>query len=362
MGFPVHDALGFVQNALRNVLDNIRESMKMGMEVNKTVWDKIQWVTAFIFDKLKWIPVAALIAIVTTLFKHPLEFITRVFCAIIISIFFVFYIILTIPPFSWISFAVWFFFRHVLVLIGFTIVSLTIFGIVAIIFLLLSLANYNGKLTKLALCQTSPFAWFMIPNYQDGNKYDRGFFCNRPCVAGYTPDEMTGSICNRISQAQPSFCPQAEIMRILMKKNRIGERHVYANFIMSPSYFLKKPKDKEEDYIKHFEKMQLFFNKCNRRLGTFNNISLDICSSLDAIKQLKMNSLSDDAINKLKEVCKQGFCNSKSRYIFCGSYVNSTTEKRRDGLLKAIIQLVTFIIMFVFLLTMTYKFLKASTK
>lgn len=364
MGFPVSAALTDLTLVLGNIADKVAEASKMSLEATKFASERVSWWTEFIFDKLKWIPVATLLSIITVLFRHPLEFITRVLCAIIISILFVFYIILTIPPFSWLAFIVWFIVRHVLILIGFTIVSMTIFCVVAFIFIIMAVVNgiSGGALTKLALCQTSPFAWYTVPNYQDGNKYDRGFFCNRPCAAGFSPDELTGSICNRIPLAQPSFCPQAEIMRLLLKKNWAGERHIYANYVMTPSYFLKVPLLKEEEYIKHFDQMQGFFNKCNRRLGTFNNIALDICSSLDAIKELKINGLTNDAIQKLKEVCKQGFCNSRSRHVFCSSFGDSKTENAGSGLLKAIIFMLGALVMFVFLVVMTFKFVSASTK
>jgi hypothetical protein len=363
MGFPVAAPLTDLQMTLGKIMTSVLEASKTAMRSAKFATDKVQWWTAFAFDKIKWIPISALIGIIITLFKHPLEFITRVLCAIIVSILFVLYIITTIPPFSWIAFVVWFFIRYVLVMLGFTIVSFVIFAIIAVLFMVLTIFNAisGGRLNSLTLCQTSPTAWFTVPNWQDGNKYERGFFCNRPCAAGYSPDEMTGSFCNRAPFAQPSYCPQAEVMRLLLKKNKIGERHVYGNFIPSPSYFVKVPREKEEEYIKHFDQMQKFFNKCSQKVGGFNDIALDICSSLDAIKELKINVLSDDTIRKLKEVCKQGFCNSKSRHVFCGAFTDFPTENRGE-LVKRIIFMITALVVFLFLLMVTYKFVSASTK
>lgn len=364
MGFPVSDTMLNFAMTMNNIGQKIADAAQMSFEAAKFASERVQFWTSFIFDKLTWIPVATLLSIAITLFRHPLEFITRVLCAIIMSIFFVLYIILTIPPFSWIAFAVWFIIRHVLVLIGFTVIYVTIFCIVAFIFLILSLLNVNGKLSKFALCQTSPFAWFTIPNYHEGNKYERGFFCNKPCIMGYTPDELTGAVCNRLPLQQPSFCPQAEIMRLLLKKNTIGERHVYANQMLTPSYLMKLPIDKEEEYIKHFLQMQLFFDKCNRKMGTFNNIALDICSSLDAIKSSSTSLSLDDAnrLRKLQEVCKQGFCNARSRHVFCSSFVDSKPENQGSGLLKAIVLMLTAMLLFVFMIVMTYKFVAASTQ
>jgi hypothetical protein len=346
-----------IRSMFEFAFNNAREA------TNKTL-ERVQWLMGFLFDKLKWIPIGALIGIITTLFKHPLEFITRVLCAIIISILFVFYIVLTIPPFSWIPFIVWFFFKEVLVLIGFTIVSVIIFIFVAIFYGVIALINSatGGKLNKLALCQTSPLAWFTIPNYQYGNKYERGFFCNKPCYTGFIPDDLTGSFCERASLAQPSYCPQAEIMRLLLQKNAVGERHVYANYIITPSYLMKNPLEKEEDYITHFEKMQQFLTRCQRKLGGFNDISLHICASLDAIQKSPNNTLSNATIKKLKEVCKQGFCNSKSRYVFCGSFADSKPEQKNDGLIKSLIYLLVACIIFCFLMVYTYNFVRASTK
>jgi hypothetical protein len=346
-----------IRSILQYALTTARESI---FNTKKT----LEWLTEFIFDKLKWIPVAALIGIVTTLFKHPLEFITRVLCALIISVFFVFYIVLTFPPFSWVAFAVWFFFKEVLVLIGFTIVSVVIFVFVAIFYGVIAIINSatGGKLNKLALCQTSPTAWFTIPNYHYGNKYERGFFCSKPCYAGFIPDDLTGSFCERGSLAQPSYCPQAEIMRLLLKKNAVGERHVYANYIITPSYLMKNPLEKEEDYISHFDQMQQFQNRCKQKLGTFEDISLNICACLDAIQKSKNNQLSEATIKKLKEVCKQGFCNSKSRHVFCGSFADSEPEQKGDGLIKSLIYLLVAFVLFAFLMIYTYRFVQACTK
>lgn len=363
MGFPISTPLSDLQKAVMNIRKAIMNVLERVFQSVKFATKKIQWSTQFTFDKLKWIPIGALIAIITTLFKHPLEFITRVLCAIIVSIIFVLYIITTIPPFSWLAFAVWFIIKYVLILIGFTVVSVVVFCIVAFLFLILAVVNAmsGNKLNNLTLCQTSPIAWFTVPNYQDGNRYERGFFCSTPCAAGYSPDELSGSFCNRMPLAQPSFCPQAEIMRLLLKKTGINERHVYANFIPTPSHFSKPPREKEEDYIKHFDGMQKFFNKCTQKMGGFNNIALDICGSLDAIEKLNINLLDEKTINKLKEVCKQGFCNSRSRHIFCSSFADSLPEKEGE-IVKTLIFLIAAFILFVFLLVMTYKFVSASTK
>lgn len=360
----VADLLNNGTNIVQGIMDKIFKALQKAFEAMKFAAEKLQWLKSFLFQKFKWVPTATLISIATTFFRHPLEFLTRIMCAVFVSLLFVIYIVLTIPPFSWIAFSVWFFVTRVIVLIGTTLLALIIFGIVGFIFFILAMINggTGGALTKIALCQTSPFAWFTVPNYQDGNKYSRMLFCNTPCMAGYTPDELTGEFCNRIPLAQPSFCPQAEVMRLLLKKNKSGERHVYANYMMTPSYMMDNPKDKEERYIKHFQQMQMFFDKCNRKLGNFNNIALDICGSLDAIKEQNMNFLSDDVIRKLKEVCKQGFCNSRSRHVFCSSFAESKPEEQGNGLLKAIISMLTAIILFLFLIVMTYKFVSAATK
>ena len=344
---------GTVDSALKNSRAFLFRALK-----------KLEWLQEFLWNRLKWIPVAALISIITTFFKHPLEFITRVLCAIVISVLFVFYIVLSFPPFSWIPFIVWFFFKEVLVLIGFTIISVIVFLFVAVFYGIIAIINVatGGKLNKLALCQTSPTAWFTIPNYHYGNKYDRGFFCSKPCYAGFIPDDLTGSFCERGSLAQPSYCPQAEIMRLLLKKNAVGERHVYANYIITPSYLMKNPLEKEEDYIAHFDQMQQFQNKCKQKLGTFDDISLNICASLDAIQKSKNSKLSEATIKKLKEVCKQGFCNSKSRHVFCGSFTDSKPEQKGNGLIKSLIYLLVCFVVFCFLIVSTYNFFKASTK
>jgi len=299
------------------------------------------------------------------IFTRPLEFIMMIIGGIIISIMFVIYKILTVQPLIWLPFIVWFIFMKVVVLILYTLVLGGVVLIISIVLLVLAVVNSmtKGALNKLVLCQNSPSSWYQTPNFHLGNKFERSLFCKTTCGVGYTPDELTGEFCTAVKSGQPSFCPQAEVMRIFTSFNRKDRTHVYANYnpLTNPMFNFLSPQEKETEYKNYFMQKQKFLNTCKNTLGNYDPMILDICSYLDMLKTTKHNRLSATDIQKLEEVCQQGFCNSKSRYFFCGKFDESkhVEKSTKSALVKNIVLLMILALVFMFMLVFTYQFVNA---
>lgn len=352
LNFP--GVVATVRNGLQNYVIHIQNTV---FETRKEITRTIFRIKQTIFENIKWGIISILIILVTVILKKPLEFITRVLCAIIVSVAFVFYYISTIPPFHWIAFGIWFFLKYMVGLLLYTIVSGIIFVIISLVFLVIALINFmtKGALNKMALCQTSPLAWYQVPSFHAKNYYERALFCKKPCGMGFAPDKMTGDVCERIPLAQPNFCPQASAMRVFNHDMGMAETGAYTEFLITPRHMSKKPEEKEQEYVDFFTKRQKFFDTCENTMKNYNNVAIDICANLDAIKANKINGLSQMEISKLERICKQGFCNSRKRYAFCGLLNDSRTQMSLDGLIKSIIMLIIYITLFVLLIFMTYK-------
>jgi hypothetical protein len=335
------------------IKDRIMGKMK---EIKSTMFKAKNIKTA-----LKFSPIFGLATAAISILKKPLEFLIMLVGGIIIGIIFVMYKITIYPPLNWIIFIIWFWFTKVVFLILYTIVIGVIIVFICVFLLVIALLNWatKGKLSKLVLCQNSPTSWFQIPNFHLGNKFERSLFCKSTCASGHAPDELTGEFCDRVGRGQPSYCPQAEIMRIVSNHSRNDMRYVYGEYDPTTNIWFNvmSPPDKETAYKQYFFKRQNFFNKCNSSLGNYNKLTLDLCSSLDMMKKTNFNGLSSKDIARLEKVCHQGFCDSKNRFAFCGKFGKSEeVEKSTGELIRQIVIFLLLCIIFVFLLYFTYQF------
>jgi energy-coupling factor transporter transmembrane protein EcfT len=310
---------------------------------------------------LKFAPVITLAGLVIGILRKPLEFLLMLVGGIIMCFIYALYKITVYPPLNWIIFLVWYIITKVLFTIAYTIVIGVIVAFISLGLMIIALINWasGGKLNKLVLCQNSPLAWYQIPNYHLGNKFERSLFCKSTCATGHTPDELTGEFCDRIGRGQPSYCPQAEIMRIITKHSRSDLKYKYDNYDPTKSFWFPfmTPADKETAYKQYFIRRKKFFRKCGDSLGVYDKMTLDFCSSLDMMEKNKYEGLSEKDIKRLKEVCHQGFCNSRNRYAFCGKYEKNADEEKNIGeLIKSIVMFMVICIIFIFILFFTYQF------
>lgn len=345
-----------MMNGVRSQVQSVKTSIQGRM---KEMRDRSQVGSIFGFFK----GFTAIFTIFRTLigiFTNPLEFLVMVIGGILLAIIYVIYKITVFPPLNWIIFIIWFIVTKVLFLIVYTIAIGFVVVFISLILLFITFVNWvtKGKLNNLLLCQNSPLSWYQVPNFHLGNKFERSLFCKSPCVAGHTPDELTGEFCDRLPRGQPSYCPQAEIMRIISNHSRNDVRYLYGEFDPTTNLWFPfmTPSDKETTYKQYFLKRQTFFNKCNDSLGPYNKMTLDFCNSLDMMKKMKFKRLSDKDIARLEKVCQQGFCNSRSRHSFCGKFgTNDVDEKSVGELVKQIVFFILLCVVFMALFFFTYQ-------
>lgn len=304
--------------------------------------------------------IASIAKTIVFIVTNPFKFIVMVIGGIVMAIIYVIYKILSVPPIYWLPFIVWFAVMKVTVLILYTIVIGAVVLVICLVLLMIALLNAltKGKLNKLVLCQNSPTSWYQTPNYHLGNKCERSLFCKSPCASGYMPDEMTGEFCNRIPTGQPSYCPQAEVMRILSGFSRRDANHIYANYNPAKSFWFNfmTPEEKEREYKYYYLKRRGFLNKCSESLSTYNPMILNVCAYTDMLRKHGYNGLSPSDVKRLEETCNQGFCNSKNRHFFCGKFEESQQIQTGNGLIiRYIVSLLITAILFTFMLVFTYQ-------
>jgi hypothetical protein len=264
--------------------------------------------------------------------------------AIIVSILWVIIYILGLPVvrvLPYIPYNIIFTFFPYLV---FSIVIISIFLVISLICLILAAINaIPGHFVQhIVLCQNSPEAWFQIPNYHLDNIYRRSFFCVKPCGARYEPDG--DSNCKKMYHAQPAYCPPAEIMRIYSGYNKGDRNHYFKDFNEHNIKYLKASPENREKLLKdHYLKKMTYLDKCSVPMEPYKNITLNICSNLDNLEKTKQ--LKPKEIKKLRDVCFQGYCNSKTNYPFCAKKVNSSSMDMSQ-LIKQICKIIAIIVVF----------------
>ena len=337
------DGLQKAQDTRDRIILSIRYGQVMG---------KISFMfTTFMKTMFIFFSIVILVRMIIGFFSKPLEFIMLGVACMFLSIAYVIYFLLSIPNFTiFIPFGVWFLLFDIVPFIVYVIIMGALFLIITLFCFLLWFVNLctGGALNSLVLCQNSTAAWYKTPNYHLGNRYERGFFCSRECFPGYYPDD-TGMFCvKNASILTPSYCPQAEAMRLFIgKRNDIN--YVYKDYqtIGNLKYLAKSPEQREKLIKDHFMKKMNFLDKCNKSMKRFDHMPLNICSSLDT-----MTDVDPVTVKKLRQVCSQAFCNSKTNYGFCPQLEGAGGGDDSDFWKKAI-HMTIMVMVFVFVLTFT---------
>jgi hypothetical protein len=310
---------------------------------------------SFMTAMFAFFSLVVLVRMIIGFFSKPLEFIMLGIACIVLAVTYVIYFLLSIPYFTiFIPFFVWFILFDLIPLLAYIIVMGALFILITLFCFILWFLNLctGGALSSLVLCQNSVAAWYKTPNYHLGNKYERGFFCNRACFPGYYPDD-TGMFCIKNSAIRtPSYCPQAEAMRLYVGKRK-DINYIYKDYrtLGNLSYLSKTPAERENLLKNHFIKKMEFLDKCNKSMKKYDYMPLSICSSLDTIKDMNMN-VNDKTLKKLRQVCSQSYCNSKTNYGFCSQLEGPGTEDDSDFWRRAI-RLTILIMVFIFAIMFT---------
>jgi hypothetical protein len=295
----------------------------------------------------RFYPIILVALIILAFFGQPLEYIMLFISGIIVSILWVFVYILGLPIINIIPYTLYFLAVYFLPLMAYTIILIIVFLIVTLLCGVLAALNVatGGSLNKWLICDNSPTSWYTTSSYHLDNKYRRSFFCGKPCGARYEPDG--DSNCKKVDSSQPSFCPQAEIMRIYSGNKNDSVPHFLDYNTTDPLFTLKTSKERKELLKEHYMKKMTFLNNCSGPLKTYNNVSLNICANLDNFE--KNETFNKGYIEKMRIVCKQAYCNSGTNYPFCSVKANAETNDP-SILIKQIIKIIALTLVFVILI------------
>jgi hypothetical protein len=358
----------------------------VGSDTAADVGTKVNWLTKFLDSKAKWVldkteslrkhiqsltqrmiqfnkfmivmarflPIIKVFIAILLIFTNLLMYVILAFAWFAVAILEVGYFVVSLPPFIYLVFLVYFFIVDCIPFIIYTILFLSLLVIVT--FLCISLAFLDmltgGSLKVLILCQNSPAAWYKTPAHHLYNSYSRGLLCSKPCKKGYAPD-TTGTSCVRTSRNTPPYCAQAEVMRLYSGDGKKDRKFAYGDFRTKANikYLMKTPTGREDMLLDHFTKRQQHYDKCGNPenamgMSKYDNITMNICSNLDAIKSTKdLHGMTDKEIKKLEIVCGQSFCDSRSSYPFCAK-LSKVSDINLADLIKKIIMAIIGIIIF----------------
>lgn len=352
----------WLQSKIQKITEFIDKNRKWIQErIERNMW----WMTKFAkgawmfaqFMKFMFMlfPIIIVFRMIIGLFTKPMEFIMMGISCLVLAVAYVIYYIFYIPPFSIVPFLLYFIVVDLVPAIAYTIVFGALFVAITIFCIIMTGINslLGGALSTLVLCQNSPAAWYKTPNYHMGNKYERGMLCNKQCLPGFYPDP-TGMYCLSTPKLTPSYCPQAEAMR-LYTVNKNDYIYHYGDYptIGNMKYMSKSPEERELLLKDHYLRKKDFLGRCEKPMSKFNYMSLNVCSSIDTMKQ---NNVNDDTILKMKRVCSQAYCNSKTNYPFCADISSTGAEKDSNEFWKHVIKILIMItcIIFIFMFTFSY--------
>lgn len=341
----------FVERKRQWVIDKIDRFKILSITLSRWAFMFANFMRAF----FQFFVIIVLARIVVGFFSKPLEFIMLGLACIILSILYVIYYIFYIQVFIWIPFSIWFIIFDITPLVLFTIIMMALFLVITLFCMILGIINWmtKGSLKSLVLCENHVAAWYKTPNYHLTNKYERGFFCSRQCFTGYYPDS-SGMSCVKVSRGVPSYCPQAEVMR-MYTSNTSDKIYAFKDYQVNGNlkYLASTPVNREKLLKNYYLKKRDFLEKCEKPMKEFDYMSLGLCSSIDVIDH---NGIDPKVINNMKIACAQAFCNSKKNYPFC-SLLSGTGEEDPGEfwtkVMKILVLIITFMIIISFILSYT---------
>lgn len=258
-------------------------------------------------------PIVVVFRMVIGFFQKPLEFIMLGVSCLIVSVLYCLHFVFSIPPFDWVPFAAYFGVFELAPLAAYTAVFGGLFLLATVMALVLAAVNYvtGGALKRLVLCQNSPAAWYKTPNHHLQNQYERGLMCSRPCRAGYAPDPDSRSTCKRLPIRQPSFCPQAGVMRAYMREPSANQK--YPDYVDLGGWrnATSSRQDRRDAMKGHYMAKRSFLQTCRVAFsGPYETVPLSVCAATDASAP-ELDRVSARA-------CAQAFCDGRRAYPFCG--------------------------------------------
>lgn len=303
----------------------------------------------------RYYPIILLVLGIIAVFTNLLQYVIMAIAYLAIAILEVTYFIISIKPFVLLVFLVFFIVVDCIPFIAYSLVFIGILLIITLLCLLVAFANWasKGSLKSWILCQNSPAAWYQVPGHHLLNRFERGLFCSKPCKPGFAPNEL-GNVCNKLSINTPSYCPQAQVMRVYTGEGKNDIRIGFGDIDKrNMKYLLKVPEKREEMLLNEFINRTKYMDRCNNPdnpygMKQYEQITLNICSNINNLKNDPKFSSQD--INKIQKLCNQAYCNSSNSYPFCNK-LSSVEEKNFTDIIKNIVYFLIAIIVFAITIT-----------
>ena len=297
---------------------------------------------------------------IAELVTNPLEmvfFIIKMVIGLAIGlVLIIIYTLLTIPPFIWIIYGIYFFIFEIVMLAVMSLFYIVLFSFFALIScvlwvldLILGGFHTQSIISTSMRCENPPDVWYTRANIINENIYNRAFLCQSPCSARFTPN---GLLCSKLDSDQPSYCPQAQVYRIYKGLN-LGSPHSMGEFKPSLKFYTKNKDQREQEVKDFFVKRQDFFQKCSGNNVKFDYLVKTICSNHEYVKLPNEKDRS-----KLQGLCKQIYCYGNPKEEFCYKFddlpngLNQKDDLDVDDVLKKIIKLIVMIIISVIVILM----------
>lgn len=296
---------------------------------------------------------------IVTLIAKPAQCIMLIVAFMVVSVLFVAYFLLTLPPFIWILAGLWYFVAYIIPMIVYCVIFTILLAAVFVMSVIMTALNTatGGALRSIVLCDSLPSAWHSIPNYHLTNKWERGMMCTRPCPPRYMPNP-SGAMCVKKPSGYPTYCPQAEAMRIFSRKKADGD-FAYKKFneSLNIKYMLKTPPDREEMLKDYYMRKKTFSDTCATSMSEYDNVSLNICAAADSLKDI----LDDKQVARLKAVCAQAYCTPQRNYPFC-SKTSDLNDNDANAVIRKVVKIVMIMITIALTVTLAMTFMYNDVK
>ena len=173
-------------------------------------------------------------------------------------------------------------------------------------------------------CENSPHSWYKNSRFDLENKSTRGFFCNKPCASNYRLSE-DNSFCEKAPTSVPYYCPQPLLFRYFRKETVYGKNFIQEFSPESHPILLLKNNSIQKDYINNFNKdKKEYYNSCQNinkdNFENYNIIGKNICAYGYSKYNYKDEEYNENIKNKIKQICKQTYCENGNYESFCYKY------------------------------------------
>jgi len=261
---------------------------------------------------------------VAELLTNPFELIPYLFKIIIGFIVGIILLVLhvlgTLPPFSWMFFALYFIaFVAVPLAVGSVFYALlfALFAVISVVLWVLDLMTL-GLVSKLTRCEDLPDIWHTRANFVNENLYTRALVCQSSCPSKFEP---AGVFCKATNSKQPDYCPQAQVYRMYTGLPT-GSPADMGDFVPDLKFWSKTVPAREQEIRTYFKKKQRFLQKCEKASARYDPLVKTICANYNTVALPKESDRPE-----LRRVCKQIYCDGDPHEDFCYKFDGKADEK-----------------------------------